>query len=163
MKRYQWLLIILLQVSTIPVLSQINETIPTDSWIYESVKILQIAGYFRNLDQGAQPYTRQEIAQQLVDIDDEVIDNKSVEIEYQRSAAEFNRDIAYLENNKSFKDDNIRLSSMLKDIYNDKKNYLFYRLSGALYIHSGFTLKYSAYIDQRLNDDPFYNGYKWLV
>ena len=60
-------------MSTIPVLSQVNETIPTDSWIYESVKILQIGGYFRVLDQGAQPYTRQEIAQQLVDIDDEMM------------------------------------------------------------------------------------------
>ena len=160
MKNIQNLLLLLIFLSSF-VFAQINETIPTDSWIYESVKILQISGYFRDLDQGAQPYTRQEIARQLICINDEMMDNKSVKIEYQRLMTEFSRDISYLENSKSFKEDNIRLSSMFRDIYNDKKNCLFYRLSGALYIKSGFTLKYSAYIDQRLNDDPFYNGYKW--
>jgi len=160
MKNTQKLLLLATILSNIG-FAQINESIPTDSWIYESVKILQISGYFRDLDQGTQPYTRQKIAQQLVFMNDEMMDNKSVEIEYQRLITEFSRDITYLENSKSLKEDNIRLSSMFKDVYNDKKNYLFYRLSGALYIKSGFTLKYSAYIDQRLNDDPFYNGYKW--
>jgi hypothetical protein len=146
--------------------AQTHETIPTNHWIYKSIERLQVYGLFRSLDQGCQPYTRFQVAKVLLsDLEKNQVINKFVEIEIDRIKTELLPEIEYLQ-----QEDVNRLKSPMKVGFTlsnfskykeNTKNYIFFRLNGALSFYENFTLRYSAYLDQRFKDDPYFIGYDW--
>jgi hypothetical protein len=49
------------------VFAQFQETMPTDYWVYKIIEELKLRGYFRELPQGYKPYSRIEVARQILD------------------------------------------------------------------------------------------------
>lgn len=146
--------------------AQIHETIPTTHWVYESIEKLQVYGFFRTLDQGCQPYTRFQIVKVLLsDLEKNQVINKFAIIEIDRIKNELLPEIKYLQQkdingSKSSIKVGFTLGNFAKYKENSK-NYSFFRLKGVLSFYENFTLKYSAYLDQRFKDDPFFTGYEW--
>jgi len=146
--------------------AQTYETIPTTHWIYKSIEKLQVYGFFRSLDQGCQPYTRFQIAKVLlIDLEANQIVSKSAEVEINRIEKELFPEIQYLQQRDiNPSESSIKVGFTLGNTTKykeDTKNYSFFRLNGALSFYDNFTLRYSAYLDQRFKDDPYFTGYEW--
>jgi len=147
--------------------AQFHETIPTTHWVYESIEKLQVYGFFRTLDQGCQPYTRFQIARVLLsDLEKNQVINKFVEIEIGRIKTELLPKIKYLQkdvlNDKAKSSVKVGFTLGNSAKYKENtKNYSSFRLKGALSFYENFTLKYSAYLDQRFMDNPYFTGYEW--
>ncbi len=147
--------------------AQFHENIPTTHWVYESIEKLQVYGFFRTLDQGCQPYTRFQVAKVLLsDLEKNHVINKFAEIEIDRIKTELLPEIKYLQrdniNDKA--ESSIKVGFTLGNSAKYKentKNYSFFRLKSSLYFYENFTLKYSAYLDQRFMDNPYFTGYEW--
>ena len=136
------------------------DMIPTSSWIYESVEVLQAAGYFQNLDKGNRPWSRFEISSILIDIDVNDLSANSLKIELGRLLYEFKSEIEVI--SSSGEKDNFRFYVGLSDNYlTNARNYISIRLSGSLNLNRNLSLKYGAYVDQHFMDDPYYDGYEW--
>ena len=117
--------------------------IPTSSWIYESVEVLQAAGYFQNLDKGNRPWSRFEISSILIDIDVNDLSANSLKIELGRLLYEFKSEIEVI--SSSGEKDNFRFYVGLSDNYlTNARNYISIRLSGSLNLNRNLSLKYGA-------------------
>ncbi len=157
-----WIIILLfLEIA----ISQTNQTIPTNHWIYNSIRLLQLNGYMSSLDQGRQPYTKNEIINSLLVINIKGVESDQLRIEYQRLANYFHK-IIKLRSNKGNNDDQIviginsqltNISETNSEITNDMK----IRLNSAIDIDKNFTIYYSAYLDSKFKDDKSYTGYEW--
>lgn len=141
-----------------------QEIVPLSSWIYQSVDFLQAAGYFRGLDQGNRPWSRRDIASEMINIDYKEISNQSAKVELERLRYEFQSEIEALKNDTGDSDnlDLLRFYSGFSDKYsNTARNYIAFRFHAALQVARNLTLQYGAYLDQQFMDDPYFTGYEW--
>ena len=143
--------------------SRSYDTMPMNSWIYQSLSVLQTAGFFRDFDQGAKPYTRMQIAIHLKHLlqtsSPDSLANQN--IEFRRIFHEFRHEIES-QSDSTGDVSAFRGAFTFRDYYStENNNNLFFRLNGFLAMNNRFSLKYSGYVDQSLADDPLYTGYEW--
>ena len=75
--------------------SQFSETIPTDYWVYSVIEELKIRGYFRGLPQGYKPYSRIDVAKEIIKEKDKAQNNFEKEL-FKKLEDEFADEINFL-------------------------------------------------------------------
>ena len=154
--------ILILALLIVPVSAQFHNTVPPDHWIYESIERLQIAGYFRDLQQGARPYTRQQIAESLQEID-KPANARSIQIELDRLRKEFRTEITLLKNEEEIKPQiklgtNMILNGTYKEDF--KRNNTL-RIYTFLNFGNNLGVKYAGLLNDQLGKDENYIGDEW--
>ena len=153
------LIIILISVQCL-----IGQAIPTDYWVYESIRKIQILGSLQELPLGSKPYSRSDIASELVKLKQD----QSTQIvkrhpEYLHLILEFENEIRQVEGfssdvqNESIYTAIGLLSRLIRN--NQPQLALQARINYTIYSHLCF--QYGAIMDQALNSDPSYTGNEW--
>jgi len=138
-----------------------NETIPTDHWVYESIRQFKIAGYMESLENGNFSYNRGNIAVAIKNVKRESLESNTLKIEYDRLYKEFQYEISCVRKENRVVP-NFRISSEFYNQYSTDDDYsIKSRLAGYVSFNDYFSMKYSAYLDNTLLDDPYYSGYDW--
>ncbi len=166
--------------------AQFNENIPTGHWIYRSIAKLQVQGYFRQLEQGCQPYTRRQLACALwQEINSKKLEfisknsefsiiehsklniNNSSLIELNRIAEELHKELTYLQHvssdsagyNSYIKIGATGLGRFRQSTESENKSHL--RAKGFLSVGNHISVKYSAIVQHQPTDDTLYIGDQW--
>jgi hypothetical protein len=160
MRHLKYFIVIIIFI--IPVLGQFHNSITTDNWIYNSVERLQIAGYFRSLQQGSQPYTRQQIAKALINIADNDL-KYPVGLELARLRDEFEEELEVLEEkNKTNSKINLGTNLIADNNYqNELENDNTLRIGTFLNFGNNLAVKYSVLGNDRLAKEENYIGDEW--
>lgn len=151
--------------------SQFSETIPTDYWVYSIIEELKIRGYFRELPQGYKPYSRIEIARQIIKEKGKAI-NEFEKGLFKMLDEEFRDEINLLQMqgqlnslnlSKDTDDFKLKTGVMLseyawRDGYSDRLLRFRGRAKFAFYYGDRFTLYNNSLMDQNLLDDTTYTG-----
>ena len=147
-----------------------QENIPTWHWSYDVIEQLQIRGCFTNLHELNRPYSREEIAEGLIDIRDSIKEGRLLlsstdHKQFFKLVREFKDDILILTGKES-SIESLRLGIAFEENINKQKNedatlkgvYRF-QIGADLNDHIGV---YNAMVfDQYQSDDPLYPGKKW--
>ncbi len=155
--------------------SQFSETIPTDYWVYSIIEELKIRGYFRELPQGYKPYSRIEVARQIVKEKEKSINDFEKRL-FKMLEEEFGDEINFLQMqgqlnspnlSKDADDFKLKTGVMLseyawRDGYSNRLLRFRGRAKFALYYGDKFILYNNSLTDQNLLDDTTYTGKKWL-
>ena len=140
----------------------VNETLPTHHWAYNYIEALQVRGYLLELNTLQLPYTRGEIARQLVK-EESGKENWSLFVKeiFHELLAEFSQEINVLNN-----ENNILLrgkyEGFIDNTQGDKQAYRgIYRIGAGFNVGERIFIYSSANFDQYDYNDPDYMGYKW--
>ncbi len=144
----------------IPFLSahaQFNETMPTDYWVYDIIDQLKLRGFFRTLPQGAEPYTRAEIAK-LILTERDSAKNEFEKSLFEKLSQEFKYEIESLSDtshNFSF-----RPGVTLSEYYSNIGRNFRFRGRGyiSFYYRDKVLIYNNSFTDQNLLDDTTYTG-----
>jgi hypothetical protein len=141
-----------------------SQSLPTNHWVYDSVRKLQVIGALKNLSQGSLPYSRLEIAAGLIAVREgqDTLSNL-LHPEVRLLMIEFQSEIQFLDSNpqqhtSEYVYSQFDLSSKSASSRNHDS-----RISARISynIHSKISLQYGAILDQGLIHDSTYVGYEW--
>jgi hypothetical protein len=141
------------------VFAQFQETMPTDYWVYKIIEELKLRGHFRELPQGYKPYSRIEVARQILDARPlNAFDVKLFKI----LEDEFQDEINFLNSNSkndfSFKAGVMLSEYAVRDNFSSRTFRFRGRSKFAFYFGDKFTLYNNSLADQNLLDDTTYTG-----
>jgi hypothetical protein len=140
------------------------QTIPTSHWVYDSIRKMQILGHFQDLPKGSTPYSRVDIAIGLIDAMS--ITNDSLVIEHAeigRLKREFATEIENQRQENIIIPSEYYSSSLgFSSTSQSSQNHQF-ALSARINLtfEPIVELQYGAILDEDLQSDPDYIGYKW--
>jgi hypothetical protein len=141
------------------VFAQFQETMPTDYWVYKIIEELKLRGYFRGLPQGYKPYSRIEVARQILDAKPL---NDFDEKLFKMLEDEFQDEINFLNSNSkndfSFKAGVMLSEYAVRDNFSSRTFRFRGRSKFAFYFGDKFTLYNNSLADQNLLDDTTYTG-----
>ena len=144
--------------------SQFSETIPTDYWVYSVIEELKIRGYFRGLPQGYKPYSRIDVAKEIIKEKDKAQNNfekelfKKLEDEFADEINFLNTQRINLNNDLVFKTGVMLSEYAWRDGYSNRLLRFRGRAKFSLYYGDKFTLYNNSLMDQNLLDDTTYTG-----
>jgi hypothetical protein len=142
-----------------------SQSVPTTEWVYNSIRKLQVLGYFQELPPGSKPYSRLAIASELAKI--QMGDQTIIPVPQLMDWALLNREFSS------------EIEQLTLDNPNKTSEYLYLQI--AVIGRSGLgilpqkaisarmnyailprlSLQYGAIVDQALSADPNYRGYYW--
>lgn len=164
-KRINFTCIILIFISHSLVFASLNQTLPTWHWAYEYVSQLQNGGYCIDLSELQLPYLRGDVAQSLLNINEESIQKNSYKIYhqlYRKLQQEFKVEIDEIERDKIAK--SLKLNSRVQadiDKESETEYYGVYRFGAGLDFNAHAYVYSGVKFDQYDYNDPKYFGYKW--
>jgi hypothetical protein len=140
-----------------------SQTIPTDYWVYGSIRKLQTTGNFSGLLQGSLPYSRMSIASELLRIKPEIGKDSNLHPELEMLRIEFAREIEKLGQSKPQNNLEYLLGqSRQRSRYSTVHGHQLGLTAGLSYtIGSVLNLQYAMIIDQAFIHDVTYMGYEW--
>ena len=155
--------------------SQFSETIPTDYWVYSIIEELKVRGYFRELPQGYKPYSRIEVAKQIVKENTKITNDFEKGL-FKMLEEEFGDEINFLHAQEQSNSSNLLKDSddfkfktgvtlfeyAWRDGYSNRLLRFRGRAKFVLYYGDKFTLYNNSLMDQNLLDDTTYTGRRWL-
>jgi hypothetical protein len=141
----------------------ISQTIPTDHWVYGSIRNLQQLGYFETFQKGSIPYTQEAIISELYTIQESGQSNLPPHPELELLYSEFSSNLQkYVEKENGINSDRMVAESELISRSSRSHSTQFglsgraaYKMNPSLIFQYGFT------IDQAFNNDSTYEGYEW--
>lgn len=144
----------------------VNETLPTYHWVYEHVEELRLRGFLLELNLAKKPFTRGEIAGELVDmlIAGWAMDDmpKAVWL-LDELYVEFAPEMNHLRKGDSEDEFFIGLLTQagLKDESNKTDDTESFRIKGGFQVGDNFAVYNTMNFDSDLPDDPTYIGSTW--
>ncbi|MBT4398776.1 MAG: hypothetical protein HOD37_04780 [Bacteroidetes bacterium] len=140
------------------------QSLPTGHWVYASIRKLQILGNFENLSTGSLPYSRLDIAKELVilaESHDTLPNLQHPELEL--LIREFRTEIKFLETypppntiESLYTQIDISSTSATSRKHESKMS-----VRTSFNVHSPINLQYGAVLDQSLINSSEYMGYEW--
>lgn len=144
--------------------AQFTETIPTDYWVYKVIEELKVRGYFRELPNGYKPYSRIDIAKQIINEKEKVKSELEISL-FKMLEDEFRDEINFLtlkekqsEDDFSFKAGVMMSEYAVKEMNSQRILRFRGRAKFSFYYGDKFTLYNNSIMDQNLLDDTTYTG-----
>ncbi len=128
-----------------------------DYWVYDIIEQLKLRGFFRNLPQGAKPYSRADIAKLILQEKDKV-KNEFEKSLFDKLLKEFKYEIEFLsDKNHNF---TFKPGVMLSEYYSNNGRPFRFRGRGyvSVYYQDKFLIYNNSLMDQNLLDDTTYTG-----
>jgi hypothetical protein len=146
----------------------LNETLPTYHWAYEYLSQLRVRGYFDDLFVLNQPFTRGEVAEQLLILKSHIESGKRTPKQsdlplIDRLMQEFSREMQELssqQNRESIKFGTVLIPGFKKDLQDRTQFRGDYRAQACVSVGNHMTVTTAINFDQDLVHDPTYWGKK---
>ena len=137
-----------------------NNTLPPNHWTVKSINKFKICGFFEDHGLGNNVFTRQDIAQELIEIELVISNFPSLKREYDLLIKEFTDEIQKLDKDQAC----IRLETNFEtnfDFLNEVNNQIF-NPSIFISLNEYFSIKYSTKFDRQMDNNPNYVGREYF-
>lgn len=147
-----------------PVHAGLQETLPTHHWAYSYMDELRLRGHFGELFASNRPFTRGEVAKQLLRLKEQGGETPACAVFLDRLYAEFGDEIRQLAKNDGGASQLQMGTTLAQDGVarrdDDLKAYGIYRLEGGYFTNHVAAVDV-AKLDRYLKEDPTYRGKDW--